>query len=520
MNNKKFKKLIRDPKRFFEDSKIIKFIGKKKSINQYKSTTGNKGTSLNLVGKKVSAERHFDFDVFINKIYPEIPCFSILAKNTRSSICVLNKDIYSFYKLLAKLSIEDNLIIAYNLNGRLTRPKSYEELLNHLENKRLVEFKISDRVSKNSVYFLLEIWNKEDGYVLAPKANMISRRVFIDVIRELYNTNLEKAPDLAFIYDFSIEDKVDFDIDYVFTWVNSEDKDWQKVYSQYKPDFNNDGNSLSRFKNREELKFSLRSLEQNAPWLRYIYIVSNCKPPLWLNEDHPKIRWVYHEEIFSKEQLPTFSSHAIESRLHKIAGLSNYFIYSNDDFFLARPATKEDFFLSNGLAKIRFEPWGNVNGELKEGDPDYLNAARNCQKLLEKDFKKSTSQLHTHSPQSMNKNVLIAMEEKYKEHFDKTAGNKFRHISDIAVTGYLFHHFAYLSGMGVKDYTRTYLIQQNHDFKKIFNNLLNEKSKVEGNLPLSFCINDGANSHLNDEWNESSIEFLEQYFSSASSFEK
>lgn len=521
MSNKKIKKLIRDPKKFFEDSKLMRFIGKQKSISQYKSTVGNnKGTGLNLVGDNISLDREFNLLVFVNKIYPEVPLFTIFSKESRDSICILNKDVYSFYKHLAMLSIDDNLIIAYNLNGRLTRPKTYEEFLYHLENKRLVEFKVSDRRSKKSVYFLLEVWNKEDGFILAPRANMISRRVFTEVLDELYNKFSDKAPDLSSIYEFPIEDRVDFDIDYVFTWVNSEDRDWQKIYSQYKPDFNSDGNSMSRFKNREELKFSLRSLEKNAPWIRRIFIVSNCKPPLWLNLEHPNIRWVYHEEIFTEEQLPTFSSHAIETRLHKIPELSNYYIYSNDDFFLARPTTKEDFFLSNGLVKIRFEPWGNVNGDLKDGDPDYLNAARNCQKLLEKDFKKSTSQLHTHSPQSMNKSVLIEMEERYKEFFEKTARNKFRHISDIAVTGYLFHHYAYLSGAGIKDYTRTYLIQQNHDFKNIFKKLLNEKNKVEGKLPLSFCINDGANSHLNDEWNDSSIEFLEQYFSASSSFEK
>lgn len=519
MNKQKLKKLIKDPKKFFRDSRLIKGIIRNKSIVKYQEKN-NKDGIVNYINKENLIKREFNFNFFVDMIYQDIPCFYLMPKNKRASICITDTNLYAFYELLAQFSSRDNLIIAYNFNGSLTRPASYSQLLEHLEDKKIVEFKVSDRVSKEVVYFLLEIWEEHDDYIIAPRANMVSRRVFSDVLSHLFKDNTLNAPNLEEIYKYPTEDTVTFDIDYVYTWVNSEDQDWRDLYSQYKPGFNNDGNSMSRFKNREELKFSLRSLEKNAPWVRYIFIVSNCKPPLWLDIDHSKIKWVYHEEIFSKEDLPTFSSHAIESQLHKIPELSKYFIYSNDDFFLARPTTKEDFFLSNGLVKIRFEPWGNVNGELKEGDPDYLNAARNCQQLLERDFGKSTTQLHTHSPQSMNKSILAQMEERYKGDFNRTSGNKFRHISDIAVTGYLFHHYAYLSGMGIKDYTKTILIQQNHDFKRLFNNLLKENKRIEGKLPLSFCINDGANSHLNEEWNEFSIKFLEEYFGNKSSFEK
>ena len=31
----------------------------------------------------------------------------------------------------------------------------------------------------------------------------------------------------------------------------------------------------SRFRDNDELRYSLRSLEQHAPWLRHIYIVTN-----------------------------------------------------------------------------------------------------------------------------------------------------------------------------------------------------------------------------------------------------
>lgn len=523
MNKKKWRKLFNNPRSFFRDSGFLKSIQKEKSVLNYQK----KSKKFNANEERNTIDAHdeknsptFDFDIFSAFLYTSVKIFTIKKLKERSSICVLEKDIYSFYESLFSLSVNNSLIIAYNLNGKLTRPKSYSEFLDHLRGKRQIEFKISDRRSKKSVYFLLEVWKEVDNYILAPRANMLSRRVFKEVVDGLFDKNLDTTPDLSQIYDFSIEDSVDFEIDYVYTWVNSEDIEWQKMYAAHKPGYTSDGNSLSRFTNREELKYSLRSLEENASWIRKIFIVSNCKAPEWLDTTNPKISWVSHEDIFDGSDLPTFSSHAIESRLHKIPELSEYFIYSNDDFFLAKKTAKSDFFLSNGIAKIRFESWGNVNGALKDGDPDYLNAARNCQKLLERDFNKTTTQLHTHSPQSMNKKVLEEMELVYANEFTNTAKNKFRDITDIAVTGYLYHHYAYLKGMAVKDYTPTRLIQQNHDFTSMYNKLLIEKNKVNGSLPLSFCVNDGADSHLNDKWNDESVCFLNAFFPEKSQFEK
>lgn len=71
------------------------------------------------------------------------------------------------------------------------------------------------------------------------------------------------------------------------------------------------------------------------PWVRYVWIVTNGQIPLWLNVSHPKIRLVNHKDIFKwPEHLPTFNSLAIESHIHLIPGLSEHFIYFNDDMVL------------------------------------------------------------------------------------------------------------------------------------------------------------------------------------------
>ena len=57
--------------------------------------------------------------------------------------------------------------------------------------------------------------------------------------------------------------------------------------------------------------------------VRRVYIVTNGQIPNWLNLNHPRVRVVTHEEIFvNKSHLPTFSSPAIETHIHRIPDLS------------------------------------------------------------------------------------------------------------------------------------------------------------------------------------------------------
>jgi UDP-N-acetylglucosamine-lysosomal-enzyme len=113
----------------------------------------------------------------------------------------------------------------------------------------------------------------------------------------------------------------------------------------------------NRFHDNDELKYSLRSLEQHAPWFRRVYIVTNGQVPDWLNISHPKIRMVNHRDMFAnKSHLPTFSSPAIEANLHRIEGLSKRFVYFNDDLLLGKRVWPEDFYTRSNGYKV-FLAW-------------------------------------------------------------------------------------------------------------------------------------------------------------------
>lgn len=95
----------------------------------------------------------------------------------------------------------------------------------------------------------------------------------------------------------------------------------------------------------EELRYSLRSVERYAPWVRTIYVVTNGQIPYWLNLSHPRLKLITHEMIFTnRSHLPTFSSPAIETHLHRIPGLSKKFLYLNDDVLFGAEVWPDDFF--------------------------------------------------------------------------------------------------------------------------------------------------------------------------------
>ncbi len=84
------------------------------------------------------------------------------------------------------------------------------------------------------------------------------------------------------------------------------------------PYADDDARRPNRFTDFEQLRYSLRSVEKYAPWVRHIFLVTNGQIPHWLNLEHPKLTLVTHKEIFEDpDTLPTFSSPAIEANLHR-----------------------------------------------------------------------------------------------------------------------------------------------------------------------------------------------------------
>ena len=140
------------------------------------------------------------------------------------------------------------------------------------------------------------------------------------------------------------------DIDFVITWVDMNDPQWQAAFAEYsgKPENTKNGVSEARFRDYGFLKYWFRGVEKFAPWVRKIHFVTSGQKPEWLDENNPKLNLVHHKDYIPEQFLPTYNSVVIERYIHKIPGLAEHFVYFNDDFYIINNVNTDRFF-RNGL---------------------------------------------------------------------------------------------------------------------------------------------------------------------------
>lgn len=138
----------------------------------------------------------------------------------------------------------------------------------------------------------------------------------------------------------------DYPVDFVVLWVDGSDPAWQAEKNQYLPEDEavKASNSDARFRDWDIFKYWFRGVEKYAPWVRNVYLVTWGHVPDFLDLDCPKLKFVRHDQFMPKEYLPTFSCYPTELNLWRIEGLSEHFVYFNDDMFLTAPVKKSDFF--------------------------------------------------------------------------------------------------------------------------------------------------------------------------------
>ena len=172
-----------------------------------------------------------------------------------------------------------------------------------------------------------------------------------------------------------MENKKSPEIDAVIAWVDGSDPvliKRQQKYLKFELNKNPPGAEKTRFNSLNEIKYCLISILKFAPYLRKIFIVTDRQDPNvypLVQKYFPKrisdIHIVDHREIFQgfESFLPTFNSICISNMLWKIKGLSDQFIYFNDDVFLVRPTNPSTFFQNNKpvlRGKWRLPPYERI----------------------------------------------------------------------------------------------------------------------------------------------------------------
>ncbi len=328
-------------------------------------------------------------------------------------------------------------------------------------------------------------------------------------------------------------------IDFVVPWVDGQDPAWIEQIKRYEADSREDVKE-ERFRDWDNLRYWFRGVEKFAPWVGRIHFITWGHVPVWLNTANPKLHIVRHEDYMPEEIRPVFSSHPIELLMHRIEGLSERFVYFNDDIFLIDKVPETFFFqdglpcdmlafqpvvanpdnpvmshiyLNNSLVLSRhFDKRANVKGQpgkyFKAGYPPLYFFYN----LLELAFPLITGFYTVHGPSPFLKSTFEEVWEKEGELLRQTCRHRFRSEEDV--NQYLFREWQKLSGnFRPRNVTRRFRYFNVEDHNPA---LLLAIRKQRADI---ICINDANRKIDFDRAKAEIIEAFEAILPEASSYE-
>ncbi|KUO12285.1 stealth conserved region 3 domain-containing protein [Streptomyces sp. DSM 15324] len=289
---------------------------------------------------------------------------------------------------------------------------------------------------------------EDPAHLRAPARTLIGDRVPGAAMRRSTLTLAGRPYPTIEAFTRRLHGDVDFPVDAVYTWVDGSDVTWLErknaVLAGLGLDTEDAATSAARFRDRDELRYSLRSIDMYAPWIRTIHLVTDRQVPHWLDTSHPRVRVVDHSEIFGdRGALPTYNSHAIESQLHHIEGLAEHFLYFNDDVFLGRTVRPDLFFLGNGQARHFMSPTSIPMAPPGPEDEFAVSAAKNNRALIQADFGQTPVHSFLHAPHPLRRSVLADIEQRYGQAVSGTAASQLRSHGDVSVASSLHHYVGY-----------------------------------------------------------------------------
>ncbi len=298
-------------------------------------------------------------------------------------------------------------------------------------------------------------------------------------------------------------------IDFIITWVDDSDPAWQKERNKYMAESAQEDSRSVRFRDTDTLRYWFRAVEKNAPWVRRIFFVTWGHLPEWLDTSNRKLKIVNHKDFIPKEYLPTFSSHVIELNLHRIKGLSERFVYFNDDTFIINPVRKKDFFRKGlpcdsailspaimedryGIGNVELNNMGIINtyfdkksvissNKMKWYNPRY-EMKHLVKNLLLKPWNSFTSFYEFHVCTKFLKKTYEELWEKEYDSLNRTCLNRFRNLKEDN-NQWLMRDWQLVSGSFVPSSTgfgKLHTLSNSSVISKIIND---KKTKV-------VCLND------------------------------
>ncbi len=292
--------------------------------------------------------------------------------------------------------------------------------------------------------------------------------------------------------------------DVVYTWVNGADSDYiqkRNAYANDKKDRNPE-----RFRDPfEMLKYSLRSLETYFNSFNKLYILTQRpQVPEWMDTASDRIQIVHHDQVIPEAYRPTFNSNVIESFLHRIPGISENFLYMNDDYLFGNPVTLKSFYKDEKYRIFNTLFGENLKWRIYDGYRDIIGLG-----IIE------------HQPILINKDYWKEAYTLFPEKVERTRLSRFR--KDTNICPYKLYRYYMLKHK--REESKPVKITELKDefiFHKLTNNLKKQEQffqKMKTSAPDYYCLNDDLRDNPNPKVVRLVKNFLEQKYSVPSSFE-
>ena len=287
-------------------------------------------------------------------------CFSIQKKIKNGIYNILFEKIYLSYNK-NKLSLEEqfkypNTFFRIKRNGKLDEKQTYliEQInsrfkLNYLENSSLI---FENRINDSNLWIIIQI-NSE---------NIIIKNInncFLKI--EDYNVNCDFIPfeqasqfKLIRIYSENIEKNniIDYEllekepIDILIKYIDLHD-----------PKLKRKGiHQIDKDNDNEELKYCVRSIIYNIPWIRKIFILMPNEKVRYFKEYkliNDRIIYVKDKDLLGYD---SSNSYAFQFRYWKMKkfGISDNIIVMDDDYFIGGKLKKKEFFYAQNGKVLPF----------------------------------------------------------------------------------------------------------------------------------------------------------------------
>ena len=322
----------------------------------------------------------------------------------------------------------------------------------------------------------------------------------------------------------------DTPVDIVYLWVDGSDPVWRtkrhvaalRLDAAEEQSMALYGNVEGRFRDNDELRYSLRALERFFPGHGHVYLVTDGQTPPWLR-DSSRLTVINHQELIPASRLPTFDSGNIESYIHRIPGLSERYFYLNDDVFFGAPVQLDHWFWPGGIYTAWSDDLEVAEGPMQPDDNALENASRlSCDwlsrlpALLEIGYE-HTPRTFAHAPRPLLKSLLFRLEDEAPELFERVRSSVFRTWDNPTLVADFVLRWALAHGIAKnRDYPHLYLATGDADLSASLGALEAKTGQLD-----FFCVNDTTDdAHGHDPRLTEAKATLQRLFPHASLFER